>query len=102
MLENVFTPSPPDAPTVLTATPPAADGTLDLAWTDNSANEAGFRIERSLDDITYVEISSVAAGKVTYVDEGLLDSTLYYYHVYAFNVAGDSTAANASGTTNTP
>src|SRR5262245_563514 len=51
-------PRGPDAPTDLSAT--AVSSTrVDLSWRDNSNNEIGFRIERSLDAFTFAEIASV-------------------------------------------
>ena len=100
MLKNLYSPELPAAPTLLNVTADGA-GVLDLAWTDASANEAGFRIERSdAVDGTFVEVGAVAAGTVTWTDEGLFAGTQYFYRVYAFNVTGDSASfAAASGTT---
>lgn len=99
MLKNLFTPTVPTAPTTLGVTA-VSDTELDLDWTDNSDNEAGFRIERSpnLAD-TFVEIGSVAAGETTFSDTDLTPDTAYDYEVFAVNVTGDSTAATGTGTT---
>ena len=62
----------PAAPSALTAT--AASSTqINLAWTDNSNNEDGFRIERCQDAgcSTFAEIATVAANVVSYQNTGL-------------------------------
>jgi hypothetical protein len=71
-----------------------------LTWTDNSTNEAGFRIERSVNGTAFIEIATVGANVVTYVDAGLPNSTAYWYRLRAYNVAGNSGYSNvATGTT---
>jgi hypothetical protein len=50
---------------------------MTLSWTDNAANEAGFAIYRSLDDVTF--LSTVAANTVTTNVSGLTINTNYYW-----------------------
>lgn len=91
--------SAPVAPSGLAATAISA-GSIDLAWTDNSGNESGFRIERSLDGSTWTEIAVTAAGVVSYSNTGLSAATLYYYRVRGYNSAGNSAyTSTASATT---
>src|SRR5207248_33803 len=47
----------PAAPSALTATA-VSDVQINLAWTDNSGNEDGFRIYRSTDNVTYTQIGT--------------------------------------------
>ncbi|MBI3191041.1 MAG: fibronectin type III domain-containing protein, partial [Pedosphaera parvula] len=71
-----------------------------LSWSDNSANEAGFRIERSLDGVNFAEVATVGANTVSYVDAGLPNATTYSYRLRAYNTAGNSGYSNvATGTT---
>lgn len=74
-----------------------------LTWTDNSNNETGFRIERAAGlNATqgFVEIATVGANVVSYVDAGLPNSAPYSYRLRAYNAAGNSAYSNtASGTT---
>ncbi|MDH3512007.1 MAG: fibronectin type III domain-containing protein, partial [Gammaproteobacteria bacterium] len=90
-------PPPPLAPTPLTATPISGER-IDLVWTD-VANENGYRLERSLDGVSYGLVASPAADQNSYSDMGLSASTTYYYRVTAFNAGGDSPAASASADT---
>lgn len=81
------------APTGLTVTP--ASGTqLNLSWSDNSSNELGFKIERSTDDIEFVQVDTVGANVTTYEDSALDPNIHYYYRVRATNAAGDSAYSN--------
>lgn len=71
-----------------------------LSWTDNSNNEDGFKIERSIDDVTFTEIGTTASNITTYIDSTGAALTLYYYRVTAYNSAGSSAYSNTiSGTT---
>lgn len=90
----------PTAPSALGATV-AGTTQINLAWTDNSSTETGFRIERRLSGGAWGAVTTVAADVAAYNDTGLTAATAYDYRVYAVNVAGDSTVSNtASATTN--
>ncbi|MBI5383638.1 MAG: fibronectin type III domain-containing protein [Verrucomicrobia bacterium] len=94
--------TPPAAPSGLTATA-ASSSQINLAWTDNANNEAGFAIERSTDNVTFTSIASVGANVTAYASTGLSASTTYYYRVRASNSAGNSAySGTASATTQTP
>ncbi|GAI00348.1 unnamed protein product, partial [marine sediment metagenome] len=91
-------PEPPDAPSNLIATA-VSSSQIDLAWTDNSDDETGFKIERSPDGTTYAEIGQVAADVTTYESTGLDPETEYFYRVRASNAGGDSTYSNVDSAT---
>ena len=81
---------PPVAPTALIAAAVSA-GTIDLDWTDNSGDEYGFRVERSLDGVNWSQVSTTGADVSAFADTGLDPNTAYWYRVASFNGAGDST-----------
>ena len=71
------------APTNLTANNKTA-GQLTLNWTDNSDDENGFVVERSLSmDSGFASVGTVAAGITTYTDSATEGATTYYYRVAA-------------------
>ncbi len=90
----------PAAPSTLNVTP-ISPSQINLTWTDNSTNEDGFKIERSPDGANFTQIATVPAGVTAYSNTGLAASTLYYYRVFAYNVAGNSASPSntASATT---
>lgn len=96
--------SAPIAPSGLTVSNPT-DDTLDITWVDNSNNEDGFQLERSLDGTTgWTIVTTTAAGVTTFTDgsvTALNDGTEYFYRVLATNAtAGNSGYSNVdSGTT---
>lgn len=73
---------PLPAPTGLTATA-VSSSQINLAWTDNSADESDFHIERRASGTSWVEIATVLANTQSYSDTGLSGSTTYYYKVRA-------------------
>lgn len=89
----------PAAPSSLTATT-STSSEIDLAWTDNSSNEDGFKIERKTGaGGTYAEIDTVGAGVEAHTDTGLDPETEYFYRVRAFNDDGDSPYSNEDSAT---
>ncbi|MCX5687463.1 MAG: carboxypeptidase regulatory-like domain-containing protein, partial [Candidatus Omnitrophica bacterium] len=87
----------PATPTNLTAT--ASDSTqIDLNWQDNSKNETGFKIERSLNpnavSKNWSQIATVSKDVTTYSNLNLNANTTYYYRVKAYNEKGESGYSN--------
>ena len=83
----------PAAPTGLRVT--AVSRTqINLAWGDNSPNEAGFRIEQSTNGTSFTEIGTVSANATTFANVGLKQNRLYYYRVRAYNTVGNSAYSN--------
>src|SRR4029450_6618698 len=90
----------PAALSSLTAT--AASGTqINLAWTDNSNNEDGFRVERcqGAGCSNFTEIATVGPNVVSYQNTGLTAGTTYQYQVRAYNTAGNSAYSNTGSAT---
>ena len=72
---------------------------INLYWQDNSSNEAGFKIFRSLDrGLTFTQVATVGPDITSWVDTGLTPLTAYYYNVTAWNPAGSSAASNTDWT----
>ena len=98
----------PLAPSSLTAASagngPTTWDKINLAWIDNSANEVGFKIERSPDNITFTQINTVLAGVNTYQDSGLASLHTYWYRVRSYNGNGNSAYSNtaSAATPNAP
>lgn len=89
---------PPIAPTGLNIIADSASQ-IDLAWIDNSDDEFGFKIERSLDGSSWSEIATVGANDTSYSDMNLSPNTTYYYQVRAYNSSGSSGYSNVASTT---
>jgi len=81
--------SVPTAPSNLNAT--ASGLNIVLTWTDNSNNETGFKLERSIHNTkVWTEISTLAENITSHGDTGLEAGTSYDYRVRAYNTAGNS------------
>jgi hypothetical protein len=91
----------PEAPSNLTATV-VSRKQINLAWTDNAADEAGFKIYRSTNGTSFKQIATVGANVTTYSNTGLKVSTTFYYRVGAYNANGDSAFSNTSSATTLP
>jgi fibronectin type 3 domain-containing protein len=89
----------PTVPTGLSATG-VSETQINLSWTASSDNVgiAGYRIERSLNGVTFTEVA-VTTAATTYPDTGLSAGTRYYYRVRAYDAAGN--LGNYSSTVNT-
>jgi HYDIN/CFA65/VesB family protein/fibronectin type III domain protein len=86
-------PRSPAPPSGLTATA-ISPTRIDLAFNDNSGDEQGFRIERSLDGFAFAEIATVPTNATTFSDTTVSPDTLYFYRVLAFNNFGNSDPSN--------
>src|SRR3989442_6136348 len=70
---------------------PSNSNTVVVTWTDNSANEDGFRVERSPDGGTsWAPASTTSANVTSLTDGGRSSEQQVCYHVIAFNAGGDS------------
>src|SRR5439155_15521047 len=85
----------PNAPSNLTATP-ISGSQINLAWTDNSADETGFKIYRSTDGVTFNWTSTVGANVTAFTETGRTPATTYWYQVRAYNTNGDSLQSNTA------
>jgi hypothetical protein len=80
----------PEAPTNLSAVP-ISDKQIDLSWTDNANNEAGFSIERKTGASGYFQIRKLDSNITSYSDQFLLNAgTEYTYRIKAYHSGGAS------------
>ncbi|MCB0724841.1 MAG: T9SS type A sorting domain-containing protein [Ignavibacteriae bacterium] len=71
---------------------PLSTSSIYLTWFDNSSNEQGFKIERSLSTPdNFQVVGTTGANAENFTDNsGISPTNLYYYRVYAFNGASNS------------
>ena len=87
-------PTPPAAPTNLKGTA-VSTSQINLTWTDKATDENGFKVERSTDGVTFVEIaSSLPANTTTYSSSGLTRNKNYYFRVRAYKSGSTSGYSN--------
>jgi hypothetical protein len=102
VVEVTTLPNVPIAPSNLTATAVNA-GKINLAWTDNSNDETGFKIERKIGVAgTYAQIANVGANVKSYSNTGLSQNTNYFYRVRAYNATGNSSYSNVANAKTLP
>jgi hypothetical protein len=97
------TPEPPSTPPVdpsdLVATT-VSSSKINLTWTDNSDDEASFRVERSTAGGSWDVIATLVPNTTSYSAIGLDASTTYNFRVRAYNTVGYSGyTATATATT---
>jgi hypothetical protein len=93
------TPYPP--PSGLGSSLAALDA-IQLDWTDNSADETGFEIQRKVGAGAFGSLVTVAANTVTYTDSALARGTKFTYRVRAVSGEGPSAWSNETTVTTPP
>lgn len=87
----------PAAPAALVATEVGSlTIQVNLGWSDASANETGFQIERAVGAGAFEPLATVGANVVAYSDTTVLPFTSYSYRVYASNTTGNSAVSNVA------
>ncbi len=87
------TPTVPASPTNLVATL-ISQTQIDLAWVDNSSNETGFKIYKSIDGGAFSLLTTTSANVITYSDSTVSAGHTYQYYVKATISGTDSLASN--------
>jgi galactose oxidase len=88
---------PPVAPSGLTANS-GSKSRINLAWTDNSGDEDGFKIERSTSASTgFSQIAVTGANITRYTDTQSRKNRTYYYRARAYGPGGHSGYSNIAG-----
>jgi len=86
------------APTNLIATA-VGSRRIELKWTDNSAGESGFKIERSVNGGRFSQFPKVGANVTSFFHTGLRRGRTYSYRVRAYNSSGNSAYSNTASAT---
>jgi hypothetical protein len=84
-----------DAPSDLTARA-LSKSQVALAWRDNKTDESGFRIERSTDLATFVEVATVGPNSTSATVGRLRRGTTYYFRVRAFTSGATTAYSNVA------
>lgn len=90
--EGISTPrctAPPTPPSNLAVTAPSGTG-LDVGWSDASAVEDGYEVQRAGADYQFATIGTTAANATSYHDGSALNDTRYWYRVRATKDGGYS------------
>ncbi|HWC74310.1 MAG TPA: fibronectin type III domain-containing protein, partial [Gemmatimonadales bacterium] len=94
IVQVVIATVPPLAPSSVQVIP-SSSSSVTLYWSDNSTNEAGFRIERSSDGgASWVAAGNADMNYPSFSDYGLASEQAVCYRVVAFNGIGDSPASD--------
>ena len=88
----------PAAPSNLTATA-VSSSQINLAWTDNAVNEAGFKVERSTDGVNFTQVAALFPNKQAYSSTGLVAGTTYHFRVRAYDGPNHSAYSNVASAT---
>jgi thermitase len=96
-------PSAPAAPANLMASA-LSSSQINLTWSDQSANETGFRVERctGASCTAFTQIASLSGETTSYQNTGLAANTTYRYRVIAFNEGGSSSPSGIATATTSP
>jgi hypothetical protein len=81
--------TPPNPPSELIATQ-TSNSLVELLWTDNSSNEEGFIVERSIDDSVFVLLDTIAPNITSFLDSSIDFGAVHHYRILAFNNNGSS------------
>ena len=92
----------PADPSGLTVTE-ITSSSISIAWTDNSSDEDGFKIERcsGANCSDFQLLATMPAGVTSITDWGLGKNKTFKYRVCAYNSAGDSGYTNSTTATTT-
>ncbi len=90
--------APPAWPTGLTAMG-LDEPVIDLAWTDNSAVEDGYEVQRSTDGVTFNAVAELPANTTSYRDVGVITNTTHSYQVRAKKDGGFSHFSSVASAT---
>jgi hypothetical protein len=85
-------PGPPRDPAAFRGQYSPETGHIDLSWTDNANNEAGYRLERRSLTGNYAPLATLPADATAFSDAYVASGQTYVYRLRAFNDLGVSAA----------
>jgi len=88
-------PTLPAPPTDLTITPLTATSAV-VSWTDQSDNETGFDLQRSVDGVFFLTVATRTANVTSFTNNGLVNGVNYRYRVWSRNASGYSVTPSAT------
>lgn len=98
-LNNTVAPAAPSNVTVVSCTPDGTVARCNLAWTDNSNNNTGFRIQRATNvNFTGATTSTTSANATTWSVGNLPRGVDLYFRVQAYNNSATPTSAYVNAT----
>ena len=90
--------NPPVAPLNLTANA-TSPNSVQVQWTDNAGNEAGFYVEQATGGGGFTQIAQLGPNATSLNVTGLNENTPYAFRVRAFNATGPSDFSNTANVT---
>ena len=73
---------------------PVSINRIDLRWTDHSAEETVFNLERSTNGTSFTRLAALGPNSTNFANTGLLTGMNYYYRVNAANSIGKPTLSS--------
>jgi len=99
VVQVVLATTPPVAPSGLGVQPSSSSSVYGL-WLDQSTNESGFRVERSINGgASWATAATTGPDEYSFGEAGLSAEQQACYRVFAFNSLGDSPPSNTACTT---
>jgi hypothetical protein len=99
VVQVVLATTPPVAPSGLGVQPTSSSSVYGL-WLDQSSNEAGFRVEHSINGgASWVTAATTGTDEYYFVEAGLSADQQACYRVIAYNSVGESPPSNTACTT---
>jgi predicted esterase len=91
---TIASPLVPAAPSNLLANGSSFSSNI-ITWTDNAANETGFKLYKSDDNnLDYILLATLPANATSFTDNNLYANSTRYYKLLAYNLGGNSEYSN--------